>query len=701
MKMLLRAVAVLVALVLGLLALAGAYLAFVFDPNDYRDRIASEVETRTGRAFAIEGDIGLSLFPWLGVALEDVKLGNAEGFGETPFAAAGEVQVRARLLPLLRSELEVDRIVVRGLALDLQRADDGRTNWDDLIAAGDAETDEAPRPEETDGEAAARALAAFVISGIEIDSARVAWQDRQAGVEHTLTDLNVESGEVRAGSPFPLALNFDFSMSDPAVEGRFELDSTVLLDLDAARAELDGLGLRLDVRGDSVPAGEQRLTLDSDVALDLAESRFYLPGFRLMAADLQGRGELEGRWGDGLKGRGQIEVDDFVPRDVIQTLGGEMPEVADDGVLRHGALSSRFAFSASSLQFEGFRLELDDSTLEGELGIKDFARQALRFDLALDEIDLDRYLPPRDERTAATPGAAAAAIDPELLRGRDIVGRLTIGRLYLGGMAISDVEFEVRGEDDVLELSPLGASLYGGRYAGNIRLDGSEEMLAITLDESLSDVRIGALLRDMTGEEARITGRGNLRARLQARGNEVDAIKQTLSGDAAFSFVDGAVRGINVAQFLREARARLTGQPVPETSEPNQTDFSQLSGTLRITDGVIRNDDLDVRSPLVRVGGDGQANLVSEQIDYRVRASVVATLEGQGGVGLTDLRGITVPIRVSGSFDNPRYALDTERLLSDSVRERGRQELERRLQEQVPDDVRERLQRGLGELFGR
>src|SRR5690606_16279739 len=112
-----------------------------------------------------------------------------------------------------------------------------------------------------------------------------------------------------------------------------------------------------------------------------------------------------------------------------------------------------------------------------------------------------------------------------------------------------------------------------------------------------------------------------------------------------FKFLDGAIKGINVAHYLRQAQARIKGEPAPEMNEANQTDFTAMSGTAKIANGVVQNNDLDLRSPLLRVGGEGSANLPQETIDYLVRASVVASLSGQGGKGLEQLKGVTVPIR--------------------------------------------------------
>lgn len=223
----------------------------------------------------------------------------------------------------------------------------------------------------------------------------------------------------------------------------------------------------------------------------------------------------------------------------------------------------------------------------------------------------------------------------------------------------------------------------------------------MSADESLSGVQIGPLLRDLTGESERLTGSANLRAKLQATGNDADAMKRSLGGNAEFRFADGAVKGVNIAQYLREAQARLRGQPVPAESGPNQTDFTELSGTLQIANGVVRNDDLKANSPLLRVAGNGSADLGSERIDYRIRASLVGTLEGQGGAERDALRGVTVPIKVGGTFDKPSYALDVETLVAENVKAQVRERVEEKVQEQLKGGAQDSLRKGLEGLLRR
>jgi AsmA protein len=142
-----------------------------------------------------------------------------------------------------------------------------------------------------------------------------------------------------------------------------------------------------------------------------------------------------------------------------------------------------------------------------------------------------------------------------------------------------------------------------------------------------------------------------------------------------------------VARIIRDARTKLTAGVDQDPSEVQETDFSELSGTLVIAKGTIKNDDLALKSPLLRVTGKGTVDLPREQVDYLITAAIVGTLKGQHGPGVEELRDVPVPIRIRGTFDDISYTPDLEVLAKRLLQEKGAQELKKRLEE----DVRERL----------
>jgi AsmA protein len=197
-----------------------------------------------------------------------------------------------------------------------------------------------------------------------------------------------------------------------------------------------------------------------------------------------------------------------------------------------------------------------------------------------------------------------------------------------------------------------------------------------------------------------VTGKAQLAAALTARGVDFMQIRQSLNGQASFLFENGVVNGINIGQLVREGYATYKGEPKP-AAETRQTDFAELRGTLTVQDGLVTNRDLSAKSPLLRVSGAGTAHLVTEKVNYRVDAAVVSTLEGQGGRELEQLKGLTVPIQITGTFRNPKFGVAIGEVLEGRAREALEAE-KQKLQQQLEaerkkreDELKKRLEQGL------
>lgn len=705
-------VALVVVLVVGLLVLV--------DPNDYRDEIAGIVESQTGRPFTIEGEIELTFFPRIGLAVGAVELGDDPAFSDGPFVRAEGLNLAVDVMPLLSGTLALDTITLRRPQVTLIRNEQGRGNWESL--APPAETamqggDGARLIPASNHEPAAGGrggasdfLANAALAGLRIEEARVVYEDRAAGTTATLDPVNLALDDVRLGSPIALSGDWQGDVTGTRIRG--ELSGTAQLAPDFASAEANGLTLDLAVAGDAVPAGEQSARLRTDVRADLRGTVYRLTGLRLEAAGATLEGELEANAaGSSPVITGQLSLAETSPREVLEGLDMAAPEARDDDVLR--SLSAELALRLTNgvLRLDPIRARLDDSTLTGFAEVRDFAGPNATFDLRLDGIDVDRYRPPPAEgetEAAGTPGGAAAAgaelIPVEVLRPLVLDGRVRVGEITVSGARLSELEASITAADGRLRVHPLAAALYGGAYQGDLRIDATGEPAVVEVNERLSGIQAAPLLSDLAGFD-RLLGQGDFSLQATTRAGSVDQLLETLNGEARFSFADGAIRGINVARMLRTAMARLQGQDVSAAAEETQsTDFTRFDGSVRIDGGVVQSDDLALDSPLLRVRGTGSANLVSQEVDYRLTVNLVGSLEGQGGASLEQLRGVPIPLRISGPLMAPEIGVDLAGALRNAQEQRlregtekERKELEQRLEQELEEkggEIQERL-RGL------
>ncbi len=710
-KRLLALIAILVLVVI----IVAAYLVVTFDANAYKERIESEVREATGRELTLAGPIELTLFPSLGLRLEEVRLGNAAGFGDEPFAELDVVDVAVAVMPLLRRELEVQRVEADGARLNLARDADGRNNWDDLSERAEHARDEAVEGDDRTATESRLAMERINIAGISLSNARVVWDDRQTGMQARLDPFNLRIGSFHPGVETSLTLDAAVQaeggdLPEP-VELALDLNGLMNLDLLNRRYSVRRMRANFGVEGAGLvrPLG---LTLESDVALEMAETtslRFERLSLGLSAVTLTGFAELSGLEGENPNLRTELRTNTFDLRQVLEDLGHEAPTTTDPDVLSRIALDLSASGTPEVMTLDSLVIGIDDTRFIGDARWNaSGAQPRLAFTLSGNELDLDRYLPPEAEQ-ARTEGPAgegeediAIELPLEWLRGVDVDGHMELTTLRVLGLRLNAITLEIQARDGDWRIEPLSGTGYDGELTSRLRLDARADTPRYEFAASLADLDIGALLDDFQGDEARLTGTGNLELDLRTAGASVNALTAALNGDGTMRFADGAVRGINIAQLIRRAEARLRGETL-EADAPNQTDFSELGGSFSFRDGVVHNDDLHASSPLLRVRGAGSANLVEATLDYRLSTSLVATIEGQGGRSLEDLRGVTLPIRIEGAFTDPSIRLDLEQVLRErldaEVGERLREERDR-LEDEAEERVREEGARLLERLSG-
>ncbi len=369
------------------------------------------------------------------------------------------------------------------------------------------------------------------------------------------------------------------------------------------------------------------------------------------------------------------------------------------------------------------------TALLAKVSVNGFAEPRFGVDITADQLDIDRLFPPAPSGGAKTGGEAQAGtgggkpapggpapntpeapIDLSALATLQLDGRLSVGSLRARGLTATDLKASVKAAKGQLDLAPVSASLYGGRLAAKAAIKAGATPAANRLNTTvdLTGVEIGPLLKD-AAEQDLLEGRGNVKLVLQTGGGTVDAMKRGLDGNAALSLRDGAIKGINLAETIRSARSLLQGgQAESKASDASKkTDFTAMSVSFIITDGVASSDDLDVRSPLLRLGGEGRVDIPASSLDYTVRASVVGTSTGQGGKELADLRGVTIPVRLTGPFDRLDWRIDWESAGKEALKSRVASELKERgvdteqLEEKAKERAKEKIGDALKGLFKR
>lgn len=616
--------------------------------DDLKPDILALIKRETGREVTIGGRVGFSLWPVLGLEVKDIAIGNPAGFPDPVMLSAEELALGVTPSSLLGKRLDVREVRLVGAQINLSRNEDGDGNW--IL------TPKASAPASTPKKGEALSIQRLDIGKIDIRD----------------TNLGYDQAD---GQGVDLQ-NIDLTFAMPNGGARATLKGEA--DYRGQPVKVDGEVMRLD-RILSGGKGEIALTLDQGSANHAT--------FKGTAGMTTLEGALDAHLGD--------------PGSLMRMAGG-----ADPSALPFRRVGVKTAVSASlpaSLTLTQLALKLDDQVVTGTASLKD---RRVQGDLDVSALDLDRWLQPAGKPASGNTrrdrrGGGGEEQDPLAFLsqgGADVTLRLA--GVIAKGLAFGPSTARVRLQGGKLDASFTPASLLGGTLEGKLTLD--RRNFALTTRAEKLDVE--ALLTQLSGR-ARVTGRGTLA--LTVRGpskvRSVDALLSVLNGDGSFTVRDGALKGVNLAALVRRAKGLLSTKTLlavePEAESTSQeTDFTELSGTFRITDGVVRNEDLAMLSPLLRVTGKGSVALPTRMVDYRIAAALVADLTGQGG--LLERNGLVIPILVKGEIGNLRYQPDLQGLVLNNLG--AVEQVGSLLKSAKPADVRDALKDGLGKnLKGR
>jgi len=659
---------VLLAIILLLVVAILAVPVFV-DPNQFKPEISAAVKDSTGRDLTIDGDIKLSLFPWLGITTGALTLSNAQGFENKPFVTVTSSDISVQLLPLLlEKKIAINQIVLKGLVLNLARNNQGLSNWDDFTKAPDQATPPSTSVNQSPQANASEALALFAVGKISVSDAQVSWQDAQADADWLIKDLNLDTEQFSFDRPVNVALSLQAGNVKSGFSAAIKFKTALTVNDKFDNFSLSSTELQSTVSGENIPAKSLTSTLTiADAALESGKQAVKLTGLKLaigealLSADIVGTGIK-----DAPDFAGNLSIAPFNLAKLLQELAISLPAMQDAKAMNLLSWQSNLHATTDVIELKNLAMTLDDTHAQGQISVNTTSQSAIGFDLALDTLALDRYLPPVNnskKQTLASPGAAlaagAAALPVETLRKLNADGQVTLGKLTVRGIDLQGVKLKLTAKDGKVATQQSVNTFYQGAYSGNLNVDARNKKPVIALNEHLTKVQLEPWLKGLFKKP--ITGQLTASAQLQAQGSNTDELKSTLNGHIDLLLKGAVIKGVNLQKIIDNGKALIKGTGLPTDSKDDQTLFTQITGTASINNGLVRNDDLVATAAKLHVDGKGSANIVNETLDYQVNARLPAQEVGQAP-------SPPLVIAITGPFDNLNYAIDATALLTDKAR---------------------------------
>jgi len=687
---------------LKLVKIISALLVFVFmallaipffvNVNDYKPEIQSAVKDATGRHIDI-GNIKLSLFPWVGVTLSDIKLENATGFKQPNMLEAQSIDVQVALMPLLDQQVEVKRFELDSPKIWLAQLKDGTNNWSDLQQnnADTGSTNTTRQPSAHQPQKSTPLPMAFEAKLLQLKHGQIIWDDESKGqlvvqeIQLKVTDLQLNR---------PIGIDFSAQVGSSPIH----IDAKVGPLLDLSKLDAKTLPALINIKSDKfslkplaawLPAleAEQESQLgkleDIDIGLNMSIEQ-HSDKMILSSGDLkiQAKNKLTTSWKLNVKSLNTLKLEKFnlgiddtdvfsatgkirslqkQPKFEVKVATNQLQRIwlnkllpsLQDIYKEHPSpwkkikMEAFLAGDSEIIEIRNMQLVLDDEPVQisGDIAIGDAPDIQLR--MTTGDLHLDPWIPQSDKKETPATSTESSEADPEevepdltFLKPWYLSVQLQAKTIHAMKLTLENLRMTLSSEKGVVRLNPLSFETNGGYIKESLTLYANQYPATWKESIHMKSVSIHPILKTLADFD-KLSGITTLDADLSGKGLLYDNIIHSVTGRGNFLFEDGQFKGVDIAKEIRKFKKQ------PDQSE--NSDFAQMQGSFHIRNATLTNNDLYMASPLFRLSGKGSLYLDPPRIDYHVRPRLVKSLAGQGGS--VSKKGVVIPLHISGPFD--------------------------------------------------
>ncbi len=732
MGKLLKSILVSFSILLAVVFIATTLFVSFFDANDFKPEIEAIVFQHTGKKLIVEGDLNLSIFPWTGVSTGKLLLVDPVPGTENqqPLVSIEEGSIKVKLLPLLRKKIEVSTVILKNPVIFIHTDKRGKNNWKfqqkskkSTVAiarqdsgSGNSST-KSTDPERKNEKRQLFVPSDLIISGVRIENGQVRWLDERKANQFEINqfDFNIDALAFEQQAPFKFSFKYRSQQKKPVkLTGKGEI--TVTHGFNQFKLE----DLKIELLSQSVSENKMDIFAESElVAYDRKNQSLKIPELVLSSKEIKLTAELTAKQlKDNPVFLSRINITKLNPRQLLAKLGKAVSSPKNN-VLNQLLGSFEVVASKKSTRISNINLQIDDSTLQGYVKISNYKQPLYNFDIFIDDISLDNYAelelnfvqakqqqsssestkktieePSPTKTSAQKPdqenkkiGKSEKQILPiEQLRKMNASGKLTINKAIFKDLQLNNVVINLDAKNGVLKTHHSASPFYQGKYVGNLHLNVKTKKPIISVDEQLTNVRTGPLLKDYYGK-IYVSGMLNGRLQFQGSGNTKNALKKHSTGNIKMVLKDGKIYGFNLQEIVKEGKAILKNKEIKETKK--HTEFSIIKATASIKNGLVKNNDFYAESRRLRVSGKGTFNLLNEKLDYHVLAKLMKRKKTPAD---TEQVKRTLGIQITGPLKHLVYSLDLKSLITEKEKQKLIDKAEKKLGKDVGNLLKQLLQ---------
>jgi len=625
-------------------------LPMFIDVQKYKPLIEKEVSKATGRTFTIGDEIKLSLFPLAVLSFNDLHLGNPQGFEEKDFVSIKQFDARVKLFAFLLSrfkEIKVKRFIIEEPKIVMETQKDGRNSLEGIVKSGVTKP-EAEQKSKKDKPAKSLPIQTFAVDEFAITNGTIILIDHAKGDRKEISAITLKLDDLSLDQPIRVFFSALIEKYPFALEGNAgplgkDLNSigkgTMHIDLSFTAIN----HLKMDMKGDI-----------SDPAVD--------PRFDLT-----------------------FNAPSFSPRKMMNSINQPFPvKTTDPKALEKVGISFHVKGNKTAVSVSDGLILIDDSNLTFTASAGEFSKPKVAFDVNLDGIDLDRYMPEKEKKK--TEEKKEKKVKPQVtkqpgkknkinyapLRKLELDGKGKIGNLKVSNVKIQDINVKISGRNGIFKIHPATLAMYDGSLAATSVLNVTQDTPKTDMQLKADSIQIAPLIKDFLNKEY-IEGTTHANISLGMAGDDPKIIKKTLNGDGELLFKDGALIGIDLLGMVSNVESAFSVSL--EDEQQPKTEFTELRAPFTITNGVLNTTGTILKSPVLQTVITGNASLPKETLDFTVEPRFVATSVKKAETAeaeATDedkkkITEIKVPVLITGTFSDPKFRPDLRKLLQSSV----------------------------------